>query len=136
MDLNRIDSAIEKAKSAFWASITESFPEVTKGYLDPLSVNTFDASVEKVINEWLYFNSRLFSGVFPTSIVYADKYKEVHGDYKRCAYLNFKTLVLDIEKDCPEVLKTLIIKDAGEIQAKKGENFQVSFCGQSVKLGE
>ena len=75
-------------------------------------------------------------GVFPTGIVWCDRYHEKNGDYKRLAYLNFKTLVLDIEKDCPAELIARIELDAKELQDKKGENFQVSSSGQTIVLGE
>ncbi len=42
---------------------------------------------------------RLFIGVYPTGIAYADKWNEVDGDYKRLAFLRFATLALDIEHD-------------------------------------
>lgn len=133
---SRFEQAIEQAKNAFWASIVESYPEITKGDLDPVTVNNFDNSVKETVSEWLHFNQRIFSGVFPTGIVWADRYHEKNGDYKRLAYLNYKTLVLDIEKDCPAELIERIKLDAKELQDKKGENFQVSSSGQTIVLGE
>lgn len=132
----RFKQAIEKAKDAFWASIAENYPEITKGDLDPISENNFDKSVKEVVSEWLHFNQRLFYGVFPTGLVWCDRYHEKNGDYKRLAYLNFKTLVLDIEKDCPEELLTRITLDAKELQDRKGEEYQVSSSGQTITLGQ
>lgn len=79
--------------------------------------------------------NRLFSGVYPCGIVYADKQREKGGDYARCAFLPFSSLVLQIERDCPKELRDQIIKDAAAIQARKGQQFSVSSCGQSVVLG-
>ena len=81
-------------------------------------------------------NERIFSGVYPTGIIWADRFNEEHGDYKRLAYLNFKTLELQIEKSCPKDLISFIQADAKLIQDKKGENYQVSTSGQFIKLGE
>jgi hypothetical protein len=79
--------------------------------------------------------SKLFSGVYPCGIVYADRHWEKHGDYVRLAFLQFSTLQLDIEKDCPKELAAQIRRDAATIQARKGEFFPVSTCGQTVLLG-
>ncbi len=78
---------------------------------------------------------RLFSGVYPTGIVYADKAREVQGDYARLAYLNFDTLTLKVETDCPADLRQRIEADAAAIQAKRGEQFRISTAGQPVLLG-
>jgi hypothetical protein len=78
---------------------------------------------------------RLFVGVFPAGIVYADRKREKAGDYARCAFLAYATLKLDIEPDCPAALRALIVADAAKIQARAGELFQVSTSGQSVRLG-
>jgi hypothetical protein len=81
-------------------------------------------------------NSRIFSGVFPTGISYADRQREETGDYKRLAFLSFSTLVLEVRPDCPHGLRTEIEADAARIQARRGEHFQVSTCGQTVLLGD
>lgn len=78
---------------------------------------------------------RLFSGVFPEGIVYADRQREVGGDYKRLAFLSFRTLELEVEKDCPDDLGARIKKAAADLQARKGQPFQVSTSGQHVTLG-
>ena len=79
--------------------------------------------------------ARLFVGVYPCGIVYADRSRTRAGDYARCAFLSYRTLALEIEPDCPAVLRALIKSDAAKIQARKGEAFQVSTVGQSVWLG-
>ena len=78
---------------------------------------------------------RLFSGVYPAGIVYADRSREKHGDYARCGFLPFSTLALEIEPDCPKALQALIKADAARIQARRGQSYQVSSSGQTVILG-
>jgi hypothetical protein len=78
---------------------------------------------------------RLFAGVFPCGISYADRTREVAGDYKPLAFLPFSTLHPKFEKDCPPGLRALIEADMAVIQARRGEHFQVSTCGQTVLLG-
>lgn len=78
---------------------------------------------------------RLFIGVFPGGISYADRAREKHGDYAKLAFLDYAFLVLKVEPDCPADLRARIEKDAAEIQAKKGEQYQTSSTGQTVLLG-
>jgi hypothetical protein len=78
---------------------------------------------------------RIFSGVYPAGIVYADRQREVNGDYKRLAFLPFRSLVIEFERDCPKELRTLIEADAAIIQAKRGQTYQVYTAGQTVLLG-
>ena len=80
-------------------------------------------------------SERLFVGVFPAGISYADRSREKHGDYARCAFLSFRTLELELESDCPQALRALIVKDAARIQARRGQQYEVSACGQTVRLG-
>ena len=101
----RRTEALEKAKDAFWASIASSYPEINRGDLDPMSTMNFDGAVETVFDEWYHNNHRIFSGVYPTGIVWADRYIEKHGDYKKLAYLNFGTLELEVQKDCPDLTR-------------------------------
>jgi hypothetical protein len=78
---------------------------------------------------------RIFAGVFSTGIGYADRQVEEHGDYKRLAFLSFSSLTLDVEKKCPAAMRLEIIEHAAVIQAKRGQQFQISTCGQTVLLG-
>ncbi len=78
---------------------------------------------------------RLFAGRYPCGIVYADRAHEVGGDYKRLAFLSYRTLVLEVEADCPEALRHDIVQDAARYQAMPGEPLQISTCGQTVTLG-
>ncbi|MDD2462471.1 MAG: hypothetical protein PHI97_00575 [Desulfobulbus sp.] len=79
---------------------------------------------------------RLFSGVYPCGIVYADRWVEQHGDYKRLAFLSFKSLVLEMYPECPLELKEAITKDAEGIVSQRGKAYSISACGQTVILGE
>jgi hypothetical protein len=78
---------------------------------------------------------QLFIGVFPCGISYADRHHEEHGDYKSLAFLPYSSLVLEFRKDCPVELRGKIIASAAAIQARKGEQYQISGCGQTVLLG-
>lgn len=80
-------------------------------------------------------NDRLFIGVFPTGISYADRSREKHGDYARCAFLSFRTLDLEFEQDCPVSLRKQIEADAAKIQARRGEEYPVDESGHTVILG-
>lgn len=80
-------------------------------------------------------NERLFIGVFPAALSYADRKREENNDYKRLAILPYSTLELEIEKDCPAELAEEIKQHAATIQAKRGQHFQISSCGQTVILG-
>lgn len=80
-------------------------------------------------------NERIFIGVFPGGISYADRQREKHGDYARLAFLPYDTLELKVEPDCPAELRPQIETDAAAVQAKRGELFQISSAGQTVMLG-
>jgi hypothetical protein len=79
--------------------------------------------------------NRLFIGVYPAGLVYADRGREVHGDYKRLGFLQYSSLKLDVEKDCPAPLATEIREHAATVQAQRGQLYQVSTSGQTVRLG-
>lgn len=78
-------------------------------------------------------SARLFAGVYPCGIVYADRGRERGGDYARLAFLPYATLRLQVEKDCPAALRALIEADAKRYRA--GEELQISSSGQTVRLG-
>ena len=82
-------------------------------------------------------DQRIFSGVYDTGIVYADRktFDAARRDYKRLGILFFRTLKLELAPDCPDHLAQQIKKDAAEIQKMKGQEFQVSACGQTITLG-
>lgn len=80
-------------------------------------------------------NPRIFSGVYPCGIVYADRKREVAGDYKRLGFLDFATLTLKIERDCTRHLAEEIRKDARAIQNQRGQQYEISSSGQTITLG-
>jgi hypothetical protein len=79
---------------------------------------------------------RIFCGVFPAGFLWADR-KPPHpdGDYRRLAFLPFDTLTLAVEPDCPADLRAVIEPDAARLQARHGEQYQVTTAGQTVTLG-
>ena len=81
-------------------------------------------------------NEALFAGILGgEGITYADRRVEEHGDYKKCAFVSFKTLELDIHKKCSKDLLPLIREDHTRLLGKRGEEYEVSTCGQTVTLG-
>jgi len=78
---------------------------------------------------------RIFSGIYPCGIVFADRTVQQAGDYQRLAFLPYKSLELEIERDCPPDLAEEIRLDAAPIQARRGGEFQISASGQTVVLG-
>lgn len=78
----------------------------------------------------------LFIGCFATGIGYADRTREVNGDYKHLAFLSFATLKLEEEPGIRPDLADRIRKHAATIQARRGEQYVVSGCGQTVLLGD
>ena len=77
----------------------------------------------------------LFIGVFSTGVCYADRTRERDGDYVRLAFLPFRTLVLEMQRTCPPELRDRIEDDARHMQNRRGEWFEVSQTGQTVRLG-
>jgi hypothetical protein len=78
---------------------------------------------------------RLFIGTFPAGIVYADRRAEEHGDYQRVAFLPYGSLELEVNRKANKQLAQAAAEHAATIQAKKGERFQISTCGQTIVLG-
>ena len=79
---------------------------------------------------------RLFIGLYPAGIVYADRKIEEHGDYRRVGFLPYDTLVFQPHKVTDEGLLAEAMQHATTIQARRGEKFQISTVGQDVILGE
>lgn len=71
----------------------------------------------------------------PAGFSYSDRGRERHGDYAPLAFMSFRTLELEIERDCPKWLIPVIQANAATIQARRGELYEVSACGQTVRLG-
>lgn len=84
----------------------------------------------------LSVEERLFIGVFPCGISYADRAQRVGGDYKRLAFLPFRSLQLEWCPNVPPALVGPIIGDAAVIQGRRGQPFEISASGQCVILGE
>lgn len=77
---------------------------------------------------------RLFIGNFDTGIVYADRYSEENGDYKKIAILFYSDLRLEIDDPKSPLLEE-VKAHAAQIQARKGEQYQISTSGQTITLG-
>lgn len=80
-------------------------------------------------------NNRIFIGTYPAGIVYADREREVGGDYARLAFLPYDTLKLDVEAKCPAELEREIINHARTIQCQIGTHYRTSATGSEVLLG-
>ena len=80
-------------------------------------------------------SDRWFSGINPAGIVYADRAIEIDHDYKRVAFLPYATLELEIADPASPLLDR-VKADAAAMQARRGEQFRISTCGQTVLLGE
>ncbi len=65
---------------------------------------------------------------FPTGLVYADKTREdpSTNDYKRLGYLNYATLILELEPDCKADLAEYVRTEAALIQAMRGQLFSIA----------
>lgn len=80
-------------------------------------------------------DERIFVGIFSTGIGYADRKREEHGDWKRLAMLFYSDLRAEIAPDCPPDLRAQILAHMAPIQARRGEQFQISTAGQTITLG-
>ena len=81
--------------------------------------------------------TQLSVATFPTGIAYADSSRERDGDYLRLAFLPFQTLELEWTprvRVSPE-MRRLIVEHADRLRSRKGEDYQVSTAGQTVKRG-
>lgn len=77
---------------------------------------------------------RLFCGVFPGGLVWADRGREKAGDYAKVAFMPYDTLEAKFEADCPKGFIPLIQEEVKRMQARRGEAFPLS-ASQSVILG-
>ncbi len=53
----RLEEAVEKALDAFWASVVESYPEITTGDLDAMTEGAMYADAACWIEKWGSLNS-------------------------------------------------------------------------------
>jgi hypothetical protein len=77
---------------------------------------------------------RLFVGIYPAGVSYADRAREEHGDYARVAFLPYHSLELQVDKPNSPLLP-LVRRHAARIAARRGEQFKTSTSGQYVSLG-
>ena len=78
----------------------------------------------------------LFACAFPAGVSYCDRTREKNGDYLSLAFLSFHTLDLVFTGNrCPAALRSEIELNAAKIQARKGQQYIVSTCGQTITLG-
>lgn len=96
-----------------------------------------DAAPGRVVPPALHMSpeDRLLICVYPAGFSYVDRGRKVDGDYQKLAFLPFSNLVPDIAKDCPKELLPLVMADIQDLQARRGESYQVSTCGQTITLG-
>lgn len=78
---------------------------------------------------------RLFVGIFPAGVSYADRGREEHGDYARVAFLPYRTLELEESPGADPGLLAQARVHAASLQARRGQELRVSTCGQTVRLG-
>lgn len=78
---------------------------------------------------------RLFIGIYPTGIVYADREVEVNGDYRVIGRLPYDTLVLQLDYACPGELIDIVRREARKMYARAGEEFEYTTSRQTVLLG-
>ena len=73
---------------------------------------------------------------YPTGIVYADKTRDDPNtlDYKRLGYLNYATLILELEPDCKPDLADYVTAEAAKLQAMRGQRFSIA-GNMQVTLG-
>lgn len=79
-------------------------------------------------------DDRWFCGMYPCGLVYADRGIEEHGDYKRVAFLSYRTLVLEIDDPSSPLLER-VRADAAAVQARRGQPYQVA-GNMTITLGE
>lgn len=77
---------------------------------------------------------RLFIGIYPAGIVYADRAKEEHGDYRKIAFLPYDTLSLVVYVPGHDLLPD-VETHAAIIAKRKGKKFATDKCGHYVTLG-
>ena len=86
-------------------------------------------------------NPRVFIGVYPCALVYADREREQGSDYQTIASISYATLEIDwnprwkpsSEDDDAIILS--IQQDRDDLQSRIGEQFRISAGDQFVTLG-
>jgi hypothetical protein len=117
---NQLDSDVAPFKISMWINDAE---------FESLVLDLFDQSNNAKLRR------RIFVGVFPGGISYADREREEYGDYKRLAFLPFESLALEWSAGCSPDVKEWIAESAKYYQSRRGQQFQISQSGQTVLLG-
>lgn len=78
---------------------------------------------------------RLFIGVYPGGMVYADRHKERDGDYARVAFLPWDTLEVEVDKRADPELVRQALAHATLLARKSGQAFAIDASGHHVLLG-
>ena len=55
-DVDRFKEAVSDAEHAFWASIADSYSEVTRGDLDPGTTIGLQEAMSDAVHTWLKYN--------------------------------------------------------------------------------
>lgn len=77
---------------------------------------------------------RLFIGIYPEGVVFADRSQERSGDYMRCGFASYRRGELDLTDECPESLKPLI-RAWCDRNMIAGQSFEISASGQMTQWG-
>lgn len=78
---------------------------------------------------------RLFIGVYSTGLSFADKGTEEGGDYRKLAFMPYRTLNVEFYGTCDQDIKKDILDVVATMQRRKGRFYETSTCGQGVILG-
>lgn len=76
---------------------------------------------------------RMFAGVYPAGIVYADTWREARGDYMELGFLPYKSLEFvawEGWRSAPEWLRAMVRAHVEGMRAKRGEYFPLSTVGR------
>lgn len=135
------DSGKEYTRRRLGSTLVAWAPSRSRSQTSVPSVRLTSSQIEREVGDVVEGShpvaQRLFVGVYPTGIVYADRQRERHGDYLRLAFPPFRTLELEWESDVlvPLGLSEEIIRHARHLQVRRGEAYEVSSSGQKVLLG-
>ena len=77
----------------------------------------------------------VFLATMPTGWWWTDRTREEHGDFAKLAFLSFSKLELEIYPGCPDNLRQRIEDEAAYFKAMKGQDYQISTAGQTIRLG-
>jgi hypothetical protein len=78
---------------------------------------------------------RLFVGVYSTGLSFADKGTEENGDYRKVAFMPYRTLTVEFFGACDKDMKKDIQDIAATMEKRRGQFYETSTCGQGVILG-